>query len=566
VERVDHGGVRPAVGIVVAGDGVRRVPHVLARRAPREVAHVLRAEAPGQLAVLAARGGAPRAAVLRRHDVDDVWRAARAVEPLAHGGGEYLLRVLERAGRRDEPALGHGDRDVVVAVAHVELGVGEVGIGLPSGDAVVDGELRVPVAEVEDLAVLAHARRAERRDGERPGELEVHAAAGRDGLGQRDVEDGAVDLVAGRLARLPHLERAAVGGDALELDALGDGDHAVAHRVRPVRVLVEVHGDAGQRVGRAVVVADGAAAAEAGGCGVELRLDAVVRVLLPVVRPGPPGAGGRAVFGRAPERRRLEDGVGARPCRHLRERRVRGYGHGRGPRRWFGCRAAGRAGGEHGYGEREEAESGRHGWLLCGGKVVERCSPPATTRPAKGSRGGARSRFWSWAEFGVDRSRARWKGPAPRRELGCEASLGCEGRPSPGADAGPIGRSVHHGTTRIASEPAKATPFFVAPRSTSSVLALVRSPFVTSAGVEKWRTRSRRPSPFTSSPAAMYVPLRRRASGVSSSEPSPRVSVGRFTSATGSKPGSPRTATGRRPCDFRLMLPCRTSTRTAISC
>src|SRR5690606_25501515 len=108
----------------------------------------------------------------------------------------------------------------------------------------------------------------------------------------------------------------------------------------------------------------------------------------------------------------------------------------------------------------------------------------------------------------------------------------------------PIERSAaHHGTTRIVSEPTKATPFFVAPRSTSSVLALVRSPFATSEGVEKWRTRSRRPSPFTSSRAAMYVPYCRRASGVSSAEPSPRVSVERSTSATGSKPDSPRIAT-----------------------
>src|SRR5690606_42011585 len=61
---------------------------------------------------------------------------------------------------------------------------------------------------------------------------------------------------------------------------------------------------------------------------------------------------------------RLEDRVGPRPRRHVGEWPVRGDGHGRWPRRRLGCRAAGRARGEHGYGEREEEESGRHGWLL----------------------------------------------------------------------------------------------------------------------------------------------------------------------------------------------------------
>src|SRR5690606_18492335 len=140
--------------------------------------------------------------------------------------------------------------------------------------------------------------------------------------------------------------------------------------------------------------------------------------------------------------------------------------------------------------------------------------------------------------------RKGWKGRRRAANWVARRRWAAKEGPARARTPAPIERSAaHHGTTRIVSEPTKATPFFVAPRSTSSVLALVRSPFATSEGVEKWRTRSRRPSPFTSSRAAMYVPYCRRASGVSSAEPSPRVSVERSTSATGSKPDSPRIAT-----------------------
>src|SRR5690606_27579940 len=102
----------------------------------------------------------------------------------------------ELARRGHEEALGHGDGHLVIRVAHVELAVAHVGLGHPAAYVVVDGELRVPVSEVEHLAVLAHSGGTGLGNLEAPGELELAPPAGGNGVCEPDLHHGVGDGVA----------------------------------------------------------------------------------------------------------------------------------------------------------------------------------------------------------------------------------------------------------------------------------------------------------------------------------------------------------------------------------
>ena len=63
----------------------------------------------------------------------------------------------QRAGRGHDVAGRHRDGEVVVAVVEVELALAEVGLGVPAAHVVVDGDARIPLGELVQRAVAAHA-------------------------------------------------------------------------------------------------------------------------------------------------------------------------------------------------------------------------------------------------------------------------------------------------------------------------------------------------------------------------------------------------------------------------
>ena len=93
IERVNRGGVRPAVAVGVAHRGVGRVPQIPGRRGPGDIAHAVGPEAPGELAVGSRRGRGAGLAVGLVHDPDDAGRVARRVQP-----GTGLCRREPRPG------------------------------------------------------------------------------------------------------------------------------------------------------------------------------------------------------------------------------------------------------------------------------------------------------------------------------------------------------------------------------------------------------------------------------------------------------------------------------------
>ena len=243
-------------------------------------------EPPGELAVRPGRGRPAGLPVEIGHDVDDAAGGPRRIEPGTGLAAQHLGRVLQRPGGRHEPSGRHGQAHVVIAVPHVELGGAEVLIGLPSVDVVVDRHLRIPVVDEIHLAVLAAAWRAVGRHSELPLEGEVGLAARRDRLGQAETHDGPVHLVAWALAS-GRRELTPLSSHPVELDSLDRPGHVgVVPRTGGEDVLQELDVDGAKGIGRAVVVGDGALSGEALRHRVELRLELVVRPLLPVTGPG----------------------------------------------------------------------------------------------------------------------------------------------------------------------------------------------------------------------------------------------------------------------------------------
>ena len=229
--------------------------------------------------------------------------------------GEDGFRILQGAGSANDPAFGHRDFDVVITVAHVKLPVAHILIGLPAVDIVVDGHLRIPVGQVEHLAVLAHARRAPFRYLEAPCEREFGGAAGRERLGQDDLHERPARAVAGLASGGAFLQHLAAGLDLRNLHAAGDGHESVPHRILFVEVLTQVDQHEAKLVGRVVVVADGFGPVEHLGFRRQRHLNGVVCRVGPVGGAGFAGGGAGSLLDGPLELRRRHHRVGNRAAR-----------------------------------------------------------------------------------------------------------------------------------------------------------------------------------------------------------------------------------------------------------
>ena len=303
------GGARPA-GVRLRGverldqDPVvaARVPDEVRGRRPGDVAHALGAVVPRP-----GRGPAdrPRERLpdlgFRDHR-DRCVRLERLGQAGALGRGQHLERVQERPGRRHHEAARHGDRDVEVAVLEVELALAQVLLGVPAAHVVVHGEPGVPLRDlVEPSAgepLAAHAVGPMLRHLEAVRELQGDVLSRR----QRPIELGPHHrAVHGGGERRPadRLSEALEGPDVFDrvapFEALArePGVGRIERRapaVRAVDVLVELEPEVGQRIGGVVAVPDRLAAGDHVCGGVEAGADRVVGALLPVARPGAPGA------------------------------------------------------------------------------------------------------------------------------------------------------------------------------------------------------------------------------------------------------------------------------------
>ena len=355
VEGVDARAVGASIAVRVARHRHGGIPEIGIRCSEREVTHVVGGEPPRQAAIgAAARRRPAHATVALAHHAHDLPAARCGVEPRAHQRRQHLLGIPERARRADQPPGRNGQRHVVVAVAHVELRVPHIGVGVPPAvDVVVHGDVRVPVRHEVHFAVRAAARRAVRRDGQGPLHFHRHGIARHERMIEREPQHRRFHLVPGPSPIFRERgEGAPVHSHLPQLHAPGDGHDPVPHGAGCEQVVVEMQIDRCERIRRPVDVHDGAPSLEAGGRGIERRREAVARELPPVARPWTSGPRARArVHGRG-KRRRLEHRIRARTER----RRLRSRA---GRRR---CTAA-RAGREHGErgGNRQAAEQ-PHGW------------------------------------------------------------------------------------------------------------------------------------------------------------------------------------------------------------
>ena len=197
--------------------------------------------------------------------VDDVNDIRRGLCLLQRGDGllrQDLARILQVAGGAHDVALRHCDRDLVVAVAHVELAVAAMAIGDPAVHVVVHRELRIPVAEVVDVLVLvAHARGgASYRNGERIVDLDREALPARQRFGQVQREPRVPRAGADDLAADAHFA---------EFEAVGRHDGARAFGVGLHQVLIEMQDQLLLLVRRAIVIGELGLAGEARGHRIE---------------------------------------------------------------------------------------------------------------------------------------------------------------------------------------------------------------------------------------------------------------------------------------------------------
>ena len=283
----------------VAGVGPRGVPDEGLRGRPREVADAFGRVAPGERP--AAVG--PRAGASHLSLPDDRGRLpalAGLLEPLALGVGQHLARVLEAAGGGHDHLAGHGDVDVEGAVLQVVLALAQVGQRVPAVDVVVDVHSGVPLRELVDGALLdvedavAVGPELRNREGPVDGKLEGPAARG-ERLLERHEQAGAPDRVVRphRLAVPRHLDgRQGVPRALEEAAEAGVGrHHAGPAAVGPEVVLLELHPEPVERAGRVVGVGDRLPTGEPAGGGVELDVDLVVGLVLPVLVARPPVGG-----------------------------------------------------------------------------------------------------------------------------------------------------------------------------------------------------------------------------------------------------------------------------------
>ena len=272
-----------------------RVPHIGGRGAEGHVAGVVHAEVPGQRAT-----GLWTAGRLihfrRRADHHRGIAAACLLKPLLLGRGQHVARVQQFAGTGHDHVPRHGDGVIEIAVFQIELAV-EVGRGIPPAQVVVDSHARIPLRDLEDLAVPAgvhvHATAELAGHGEAPRDMQLQLA----GVALQRV--GQAHLHA-RVGNHPfHRLLAAVGvfdGHRRDPVAVGElGGKLVAGEgatgIVAVAVLVQLQPQHVQRVGAVVGVADHFAAVELAAGRIERGGDAVVGAVLPVRRPGQAAGG-----------------------------------------------------------------------------------------------------------------------------------------------------------------------------------------------------------------------------------------------------------------------------------
>ena len=260
----------------------------------------------------------PRSAAVTT--VDDVAAGHRVRQPGPSALGEHGVGVDEVAGGVDEHVGGGVERHAEVARLHVVLAHAEVGVGVPAVDVVVDGDGRVPVAEVVHLAVGPLAvRPGVRGDRVRPAEGDLGGGPRRQRLHQPDRHDGAehgvrprLDGAAVRARRLGPGDVAVVGavdGERRQRQAAGDGDGPVPGHARRVDVLAQLEHQELEGVRGLVGVRDGPGPAQHGGLGVEPGVEVVVGPVLPVGGARRAGGGPGPLGHGALERRRRRDGV-----------------------------------------------------------------------------------------------------------------------------------------------------------------------------------------------------------------------------------------------------------------
>src|SRR5437660_833505 len=302
----------------------RRVPAEVGRGGPRDVAHLPCDEVPR----LGARGGlgAVRRGFRLGHDLYALGGAARPREAGALLGAPHRERVRHRPRPRDEKARGERERDVEVAVFQVKLARPDVGERVPAVHVVVYDQARVPLADlVEARADAPHPPAAVGRDGKVPRDVAVDRAARRQRPRQLDPHHRAVlGALEGPPARGEALDRDAAReplAREVEHRAAGEVQRRLAERVgdavRRKQILLDLHPQERERVGRVIDIVDPFAASDRLAGRVEGRADHIIHALLPVIRPR---SSGRTAY--APRRRKRERaerrGIGDGPLERQR--------------------------------------------------------------------------------------------------------------------------------------------------------------------------------------------------------------------------------------------------------
>src|SRR3954466_6259725 len=213
-------------------------------------------------------------------------------------GSQHLLRIRQLPGCSDDVGCRDGERDVKVTVLQIELTGAYVRLVIPSPHIVVNGHARVPLRDLVERTIVAHASPTLRRDVEPPSGIDEDRRTGRERRRQIDPHRRSVDRVLRiRTGDAERVQRqAAVESLAREVERRSEEDEGR---------LIELVGDAGwsaeillneqpkirEAIGRVVDVLNGLAAANFVTRGVECGRNPVVGLLLPVPGPGTSASG-----------------------------------------------------------------------------------------------------------------------------------------------------------------------------------------------------------------------------------------------------------------------------------
>ena len=220
-------------------------------------------------------------------------------QPLAGGGGQHLLGILQQPGAAHDPAGGHIDADVELSEVIVKLRGAEVELWVPSAEVVVDGDAWIPLCRLVERVgpALDHAVVGAGAAGDlvAPLNFQCGASLGGDRVYQRDGGAAGVHAartIFGRCCRSAAATSAATAaGWGREVHGLAIDRHLRNHEAvgvltrhpgREMRaleeeeILVEPHHDARERVGGVVADHDRFAPSDARGGRIELGVDGVV--------------------------------------------------------------------------------------------------------------------------------------------------------------------------------------------------------------------------------------------------------------------------------------------------